>query len=665
MIFLVKNNGLCASIALFALLHNIRVCDRATTTASKIREIRKIMSEIIGFRQEGGEIIDLQSIALERGESLATLREKLQKHSIDTSAYGEAIHFDNSANALAIIRHSCAHLLAQAIKQLYPDAKFFVGPVVEEGFYYDFKTSSKIGEEDLEKIQARMKELAKSGDMIEKSVISRAQAQERFKDDELKCAVMSNIVGDSFGLYAQGDFVDLCRGPHLPSTKLLHSFTLTKLAGAYLGGDESAEMLVRIYGIAFADKESLKSYLHQLEEAKKRDHRKLGQEMGLFTFDEQLGAGLPIWLPAGARLRRRIEELLTRALIMREYEPVRAPEILKSEVWKISGHYDNYKENMYFTSIDDVEYGIKPMNCVGHIKVYQHSKRSYRELPLRFYEYGVVHRHEKSGVLHGLLRVREFTQDDAHIFCMPSQIEAEVHSILDFTRKIMGAFGFSYEMELSTRPEKSIGDDAVWEITTNALRSALESSQIPYNVDEGGGAFYGPKIDIKITDAIGRKWQCGTIQVDMNLPERFGLEYIDENNQPKQPVMLHRAILGSFERFCAILCEHFGGEFPFAIAPTQVVIIPISSEQQDYARHIQLALRHIGVYAEISDKNETLSKRVRTAEKQRVPMIAIIGAKEVESKMLAVRDRRAKEQSNMTEGEFIAMIESKKEEVSF
>lgn len=641
------------------------MCDRATTTASKIREIRKIMSEIIGFRQEGGEIIDLQSIALERGESLATLREKLQKHSIDTSAYGEAIHFDNSANALAIIRHSCAHLLAQAIKQLYPDAKFFVGPVVEEGFYYDFKTSSKIGEEDLEKIQARMKELAKSGDMIEKSVISRTQAQERFKDDELKCAVMSNIVGDSFGLYAQGDFVDLCRGPHLPSTKLLHSFTLTKLAGAYLGGDESAEMLVRIYGIAFADKESLKSYLHQLEEAKKRDHRKLGQEMGLFTFDEQLGAGLPIWLPAGARLRRRIEELLTRALIMREYEPVRAPEILKSEVWKISGHYDNYKENMYFTSIDDVEYGIKPMNCVGHIKVYQHSKRSYRELPLRFYEYGVVHRHEKSGVLHGLLRVREFTQDDAHIFCMPSQIEAEVHSILDFTRKIMGAFGFSYEMELSTRPEKSIGDDAVWEIATNALRSALESSQIPYNVDEGGGAFYGPKIDIKITDAIGRKWQCGTIQVDMNLPNRFCLEYIDENNQPKQPVMLHRAILGSFERFCAILCEHFGGEFPFAIAPTQVVIIPISSEQQDYARHIQLALRHIGVYAEISDKNETLSKRVRTAEKQRVPMIAIIGTKEVESKMLAVRDRRAKEQSNMTEGEFIAMIESKKEEVSF
>ena len=448
------------------------------------------MSEIIGFKQADGEIIDLQSIALECGESLATLREKLQKHAIDTSAYGEPIYFDNSANALAIIRHSCAHLLAQAIKQLYPDAKFFVGPVVYDVFYYDFKTSSKIGEEDLEKIQARMKELAKKGDLIEKSVITRVQAQERFGDDELKCAVMSRIQGDSFGLYQQGDFVDLCRGPHLPSTKLLHSFALTKLAGAYLGGDENAEMLIRIYGIAFADKESLKTYLHQLEEAKKRDHRKLGQEMGLFTFDEQLGAGLPIWLPAGARLRRRIEELLTRALIMREYEPVRAPEILKSEVWKISGHYDNYKENMYFTTIDEVEYGIKPMNCVGHIKVYQHSKRSYRELPLRFYEYGVVHRHEKSGVLHGLLRVREFTQDDAHIFCMPSQIEAEVHSILDFTRTDYGAFGFSYEMELSTRPEKSIGDDAVWEIATNALKSALRiPSHIPYRSMKAAGHF--------------------------------------------------------------------------------------------------------------------------------------------------------------------------------
>ncbi|SQC36217.1 threonyl-tRNA synthetase [Helicobacter fennelliae] len=506
--------------------------------------------------------------------------------------------------------------MAQAIKTLYPDAKFFVGPVVDEGFYYDFKTSAKIGEEDLITIEKKMKEIAKIGYPITKTTITRKQAEEKFKNDDLKIAVMSKIEGDSFGVYAQGDFEDLCRGPHLPNTKFLHYFKLTKLAGAYLGGDEKAQMLTRIYGIAFADKESLNAYLTQIEEAKKRDHRKIGQEIGLFTFDGEIGAGLPIWLPAGARLRVRLENLLTKALIMREYEPVRGPEILKSDVWKVSGHYDNYKENMYFTTIDETEYGIKPMNCVGHIKVYQSAKRSYRELPLRFYEYGVVHRHEKSGVLHGLLRVREFTQDDAHIFCLPNQIESEVDSIIDFTRKIMEAFGFCYEMELSTRPEKSIGDEAIWQSATTALKKALEKNQIQYQIDEGGGAFYGPKIDIKITDAIGRKWQCGTIQVDMNLPERFMLEYTDEENQAKRPVMLHRAILGSFERFVAILTEHFSGEFPFAIAPTQVVIIPISQAQLSYAKEIQLKIRQVGAYAEILNKNETLNKRIRTAEKQ-------------------------------------------------
>lgn len=606
------------------------------------------MSELIGFKKDD-QIFDLQTI----GED-AKARETLQE-----------IHFSNDAPALEIIRHSCAHLMAQAIKQLYPDAKFFVGPVVDEGFYYDFKTSAKISEEDLPKIEKTMKEIAKKGYKITKCTMTRAEAESRFANDELKQAVMSKIPGDSFSIYTQGEFEDLCRGPHLPHTKLLHSFKLTKLAGAYLGGDERAEMLTRIYGIAFADKESLQAYLTQIEEAKKRDHRKLGQEMGLFTFDEQIGAGLPIWLPAGARLRRRIEEILTRALILREYEPVRAPEILKSEVWKKSGHYDNYRENMYFTTIDDVEYGIKPMNCVGHIKVYQSAKRSYRELPLRFYEYGVVHRHEKSGVLHGLLRVREFTQDDAHIFCLPSQIESEVNNIIDFTRRIMEAFGFSYEMELSTRPEKSIGDDAVWESATAALKRALESNAIKYEIDEGGGAFYGPKIDIKITDAIGRKWQCGTIQVDMNLPERFALEYTDENNEAKRPVMLHRAILGSFERFVAILCEHFGGEFPLGIAPTQVVLIPIGEEQSAYAKELQLKLRDIGAYAEISEKNETLGKRVRSAEKQRVPLIVVIGEKEVESKILAIRDRRDKSQYQLSEGEFMQMIESKMREVKF
>ncbi|GAA7818740.1 threonine--tRNA ligase [Helicobacter pylori] len=454
----------------------------------------------------------------------------------------EPIYFDDSPLALEVIRHSCAHLLAQSLKALYPDAKFFVGPVVEEGFYYDFKTSSKISEEDLPKIEAKMKEFAKLKLAITKETLTREQALERFKGDELKHAVMSKISGDIFGVYQQGEFEDLCKGPHLPNTRFLNHFKLTKLAGAYLGGDENNEMLIRIYGIAFATKEGLKDYLFQIEEAKKRDHRKLGVELGLFSFDDEIGAGLPLWLPKGARLRKRIEDLLSQALLLRGYEPVKGPEILKSDVWKISGHYDNYKENMYFTMIDEQEYGIKPMNCVGHIKVYQSALHSYRDLPLRFYEYGVVHRHEKSGVLHGLLRVREFTQDDAHIFCSFEQIQSEVSAILDFTHKIMQAFGFSYEMELSTRPAKSIGDDEVWEKATDALKEALKEHRIDYKIDEGGGAFYGPKIDIKITDALRRKWQCGTIQVDMNLPERFKLAFINEHNHAEQPVMIHRTI---------------------------------------------------------------------------------------------------------------------------
>ena len=603
------------------------------------------MSEVIGIKV-GSEIFDTQS-ASEQG------------------IVGQEIVFDNSADSLSIIRHSCAHLMAQAIKELYSDAKFFVGPVVDEGFYYDFKTSQKIGEEDLALIEKRMKEIAKKKLPIIKTTMSRAEAMEKFRDDELKQAVMSKIEGDSFGVYQQGEFEDLCRGPHLPHTGLLHSFKLTKLAGAYLGGDEKAEMLVRIYGIAFADKESLNAYITQIEEAKKRDHRKIAVEMGLFTFDEEVGAGLPIWLPKGARLRRRIEELLTRALILRDYEPVRGPEILKSSVWKTSGHYDNYGENMYFTTIDDVEYGIKPMNCVGHIKVYQSAIRSYRELPLRFYEYGVVHRHEKSGVLHGLLRVREFTQDDAHIFCRLEQIKSEVSGIIAFTDRIMQAFGFNYEMELATRPQKSIGANEVWESATQALVEALREHGIDYKIDEGGGAFYGPKIDIKITDAIGRKWQCGTIQIDMNLPQRFQLEYVDENNSMQQPVMIHRAILGSFERFVAILTEHFGGEFPFFVAPTQVILIPISDAQLDYARGLREKIVALGAYAEIMDKNETLSKKIRNAEKQRVPMILVIGEKEMQSGTLAIRDRRQKVQYEMQESEFLQMVEEKMKEVNF
>ncbi|GAA9422588.1 threonine--tRNA ligase [Helicobacter pylori] len=577
----------------------------------------------------------------------------------------EPIYFDDSPLALEVIRHSCAHLLAQSLKALYPDAKFFVGPVVEEGFYYDFKTSSKISEEDLPKIEAKMKEFAKSKLAITKEVLTREQALERFKGDELKHAVMSKISGDAFGVYQQGEFEDLCKGPHLPNTRFLNHFKLTKLAGAYLGGDENNEMLIRIYGIAFATKEGLKDYLFQIEEAKKRDHRKLGVELGLFSFDDEIGAGLPLWLPKGARLRKRIEDLLSKALLLRGYEPVKGPEILKSDVWKISGHYDNYKENMYFTTIDEQEYGIKPMNCVGHIKVYQSTLHSYRDLPLRFYEYGVVHRHEKSGVLHGLLRVREFTQDDAHIFCSFEQIQSEVSAILDFTHKIMQAFDFSYEMELSTRPTKSIGDDEVWEKATNALKEALKEHRIDYKIDEGGGAFYGPKIDIKITDALRRKWQCGTIQVDMNLPERFKLAFTNECNHAEQPVMIHRAILGSFERFIAILSEHFGGNFPFFVAPTQIALIPINEEHHVFALKLKEELKKRDIFVEVLDKNDSLNKKVRLAEKQKIPMILVLGNEEVETEILSIRDREKQAQYKMPLKEFLNMVESKMQEVSF
>ncbi len=577
----------------------------------------------------------------------------------------EPIYFDDSPLALEVIRHSCAHLLAQSLKALYPDAKFFVGPVVEEGFYYDFKTSSKISEEDLPKIEAKMKEFAKLKLAITKETLTREQALERFKGDELKHAVMSKISGDIFGVYKQGEFEDLCKGPHLPNTRFLNHFKLTKLAGAYLGGDENNEMLIRIYGIAFATKEGLKDYLFQIEEAKKRDHRKLGVELGLFSFDDEIGAGLPLWLPKGARLRKRIEDLLSKALLLRGYEPVKGPEILKSDVWKISGHYDNYKENMYFTTIDEQEYGIKPMNCVGHIKVYQSTLHSYRDLPLRFYEYGVVHRHEKSGVLHGLLRVREFTQDDAHIFCSFEQIQSEVSAILDFTHKIMQAFDFSYEMELSTRPAKSIGDDKVWEKATNALKEALKEHRIDYKIDEGGGAFYGPKIDIKITDALKRKWQCGTIQVDMNLPERFKLAFTNECNHAEQPVMIHRAILGSFERFIAILSEHFGGNFPFFVAPTQIALIPINEEHHVFALKLKEALKKRDIFVEVLDKNDSLNKKVRLAEKQKIPMILVLGNEEMETEILSIRDREKQTQYKMPLKEFLNMVESKMQEVSF
>ncbi|GAA7172680.1 threonine--tRNA ligase [Helicobacter pylori] len=575
------------------------------------------------------------------------------------------IYFDNSKESLEVIRHSCAHLMAQAIKSLYPEAKFFVGPVIEDGFYYDFRVESKIGEEDLVKIEKKMKELAEAKIEISKYKITKNEALAKFQNDDLKQEVLLRIPDGAVSIYKQGEFEDLCRGPHVPNTKFLCFFKLTRVAGAYLGGDEKREMLTRIYGTAFADKESLKEYLTIIEEAKKRDHRKLGTELKLFTFDDEIGGGLPIWLNNGARLRSKLEHMLYKIHRLRGYEPVRGPELLKADAWKISGHYANYKENMYFTQIDEQEYGIKPMNCVGHIKIYQSDVRSYRDLPLKFFEYGVVHRHEKSGVLHGLFRVREFTQDDAHIFCMPSQIKEQVLEILAFVDNLMKLFDFSYEMEISTKPEKAIGDDEIWEVATKALKEALDEQGLKYGIDEGGGAFYGPKIDIKITDALKRKWQCGTIQVDFNLPSRFKLEYTDSDNEKKQPVMLHRAILGSFERFIGILTEHCAGEFPFFIAPTAVGIVPIGEAHIAYAKEIQKELLELNIDSEVYEKNESLSKKIRIAEKQKLPMILVLGDDEVAKRSVALRDRRAKEQKNLSLDEFIKLVKEKMSEVHF
>ncbi len=569
---------------------------------------------------------------------------------------GDVIKADNSAESLEILRHSCAHMMAQAIKELYPEAKFFVGPTVKEGFYYDFKVDSKISDEDLPTIEKKMKEIANRRLPIERYETTRTEILEKFANDELKQAVLKNITDETLTLYKQGDFEDLCRGPHLPNTRMIRAFKLTRVAGAYLGGDEENEMITRIYGIAFFDKKELNDYVRMLEEAKKRDHRKLGTELELFAFNDDIGAGLPLWLPNGSRLRGKLEKLLYKAHRVRGYEPVRGPEILKANQWVKSGHYANYKENMYFTEIDGQEYGIKPMNCVGHIQIFKNDLVSYKDLPKKFFEYGVVHRHELSGAMHGLFRVREFTQDDAHIFCMQNQVKDVIIDVLEFVDSLMKQFGFTYEMEVSTKPKKAIGDDIFWETTTKGIMDALDSENLPYGIDEGGGAFYGPKIDIKILDAIGRKWQCGTVQVDMNLPSAFEMEYINDQGEKEQPVMIHRAILGSFERFIGILTEHCAGEFPFVIAPTQVIFIPIAQPHVEYAKQLQKELLYEELDSEIFDMNESLNKRVRMAEKKRVPMIVVIGDDEVENQTIALRDRRKREQSNMTKEEFLTLL---------
>jgi threonyl-tRNA synthetase len=546
-----------------------------------------------------------------------------------------------SPKGLDILRHSTSHVMAQAVQELFPDVKITIGPAVEDGFYYDFDTPRPFTPEDLELIESRMMEIVKGELPFRRIVMPRNEAIGFFqeKNETYKVELLHQIDSEDVSLYAQGGFTDLCRGPHIPDTGYIRAFKLTKLAGAYWRGDERNPMLQRVYGTAFASWEDLKHYLHVLEEAKKRDHRKLGRELDLFSISEDVGPGLVIWHPKGALLRYLIEEFERKEHLKRGYQLVVGPQILKKDLWERSGHFDNYREQMYFTTVDGVDYGIKPMNCLAHMQVYKSKIRSYRELPLRFFELGTVHRHEKSGVLHGLLRVRQFTQDDAHILCTPEQLNDEIIGIVKFVRDVMEIFGFEYTMELSTRPEKSIGTDEDWERATSALEKALQDLGAAYDINEGDGAFYGPKIDIKLKDALSRSWQCATIQCDFTLPERFDLTYVDSDGERKRPVMIHRVVLGAIERFLGVLVEHYAGAFPLWLSPVQAVVMTITDRQSEYAREVARKLRSHSARVEEDLRNEKIGFKIREARGQKIPYMLIIGDKEMESKTISIRKR--------------------------
>jgi len=567
----------------------------------------------------------------------------------------------NSPEALDIIRHSCAHLMAQAVKDLYGDeVQVTIGPAIKDGFYYDFYSETKkFVPEDFEVIEKKMDELAKADLPITREDISREDAIKMFRElgEEYKVELIEDLDEGKVSVYRQGNFVDLCRGPHIPRTGMLKAYKLTSLAGAYWRGDEHNAMLQRVYATAFQNKKDLKAHLNRLEEARKRDHRKLGRELDLFSFSEEAGAGLVIWHPKGAMLRTIIEDFERKEHLKRGYDIVMGPQILKKDLWEKSGHYDNYRENMYFTEIDEQGYGIKPMNCLAHMLIYKSQPRSYRNLPLRYFELGTVHRHEKSGVLHGLLRVRGFTQDDAHILCRPDQIDAEVKGIMSFVQDVAGIFGFEYTMELSTRPEKAIGSNEDWERATSALRSALDSSGQEYEINEGDGAFYGPKIDVKLKDALDREWQCATIQCDFTLPERFDLNYIGADGEKHRPVMLHRVILGSIERFIGVLIEHYAGSFPLWLSPVQAIVVNVTDNQAEYAEEVYQQLRAAGVRVELDLRNEKLGFKIREAQVAKIPYMLVIGDREMEEKTVAPRFRNGKNLESMTVADFVSFVE--------
>jgi len=566
----------------------------------------------------------------------------------------------NSPEGLEVYRHSAAHLMAHAVKELYgEEVQVTIGPAIENGFYYDFYSDThKFTPEEFDKIEAKMAELAKMDLPVEREDMSRQGAIELFRSmgEQYKVQLIEDLSEETVSIYRQGSFVDLCRGPHLPSTGFLKAFKLTSVAGAYWRGDERNAMLQRVYATAFPDKKELRAYLHKLEEARKRDHRKLGKELDLFSFSEEAGAGLVIWHPKGALLRTLLEDFEKREHLKRGYDIVMGPQILRTDLWKTSGHYDNYRENMYFTEVEGQSYGIKPMNCLSHMLIYRSHIRSYRDLPLRFFELGTVHRHEKSGVLHGLTRVRGFTQDDAHILCTPEQLDGEIKGVLEFVSDVMGKFGFEYELEISTRPEKAIGSDQDWDRATNALMSALKDTGLPFEINEGDGAFYGPKIDVKLKDALDRRWQCATIQCDFTLPDRFDLTYVGRDGEKHRPVMVHRVILGSIERFIGVLIEHYAGNFPLWLSPVQAVVVNVTDNQAEYAEEIFRRLRAEGVRVKKDLRNEKLGFKIREAQLEKIPYMLVIGDKEVEQGTVSPRHRSGKNLDSMAPEDFVAFV---------
>ena len=564
---------------------------------------------------------------------------------------------------LSIKNHSCAHLLAQAVKHLYPHAKFWVGPVIENGFYYDIDLGDDvIKEEDLDKIEKEMKKIAKDGKRIYREELTREEALEKFKDDMYKIDLINNMDNNTvISCYTQGDFTDLCRGPHVDTVKELKYFKLLKVSGAYYKGDSNNKMLQRIYGICFDTEEDLQEYLNFLEEAKKRDHRKLGKELELFMISEY-GPGFPFWLPNGMILRRELENFWYEEHIKEGYEFIKTPIMLSQELWEISGHWYNYRENMYTSEIDDKLYAIKPMNCPGGMLVYKNSLHSYKSLPIRCGELGLVHRHEASGALSGLFRVRTFTQDDAHIFMREDQMESEIIRLINFIDRMYKVFDLTYHIELSTRPEdKFIGEIETWDKAETILKDSLVKAGKTYILNPGDGAFYGPKLDFKVKDSLGREWQCGTIQLDMQLPERFDLTYIDKDGSKKRPIMLHRVIYGSIERFIGVLIEHYAGSFPLWLAPVQVNIIPVNNEYHlEYANKIKEMLQKEGIRVNLDDRDEKLSYKMREAQIKKYPYNLILGQTEVDNHNISYRTHRSKETISIYNEEFIKKI---KEEI--